>query len=60
MPLVYRIQKKQFIESVLTGEGDRLNGGRWNPPGISLSLHVNDARASLAGNAGALRWYTRT
>lgn len=32
MPLVYRIQKKQFIESVLTGEGARLNGGRWNPP----------------------------
>lgn len=36
MPLVYRIQKKQFIESVLTGEGARLNGGRWNPPGIPL------------------------
>jgi hypothetical protein len=36
MPLVYRIQKKQFIESVLTGEGARLNGGRWNPPGTPL------------------------
>jgi RES domain len=36
MPLVYRIQKKQFIESVLTGEGARLNGGRWNPLGIPL------------------------
>lgn len=36
MPVVYRIQKKQFIESVLTGEGARLNGGRWNPPGTPL------------------------
>lgn len=36
MPLVYRIQKKQFVDSVLTGEGARLNGGRWNPPGTPL------------------------
>ncbi len=36
MPLVYRIQKRQFIESVLTGEGARLNGGRWNPLGTPL------------------------
>lgn len=36
MPLVYRIQKQQFVESVLTGEGARLNGGRWNPPGTPL------------------------
>lgn len=36
MPLVYRIQKRQFVDSVLTGEGARLNGGRWNPPGTPL------------------------
>ncbi len=36
MALVYRIQKKQFTDSVLTGEGARLNGGRWNPPGTPL------------------------
>lgn len=36
MALVYRIQKKQFTNSVLTGEGARLNGGRWNPPGTPL------------------------
>jgi RES domain-containing protein len=36
MALVYRIQKKQFINSVLTGEGARLNGGRWNPLGTPL------------------------
>ena len=36
MPLVYRIQKRQFVDTVLTGEGARLNGGRWNPPGTAL------------------------
>lgn len=36
MALVYRIQKKQFVNSVLTGEGARLNGGRWNPLGTPL------------------------
>jgi RES domain-containing protein len=36
MALVYRIQKKQFVDSVLTGEGARLNGGRWNPMGTPL------------------------
>lgn len=36
MTRVYRIQKKQFVDSVLTGEGARLNGGRWNPPGTPL------------------------
>ena len=36
MPLVYRIQKRQFVDSVLTGEGARLNGGRWNPSGLPL------------------------
>ena len=32
----YRIQKRQFVDSVLTGEGARLNGGRWNPLGTPL------------------------
>jgi RES domain len=36
MPLVYRIQKRQFVDAVLTGEGARLNGGRWNPIGTPL------------------------
>lgn len=34
--LVHRIQKRQFVDTVLTGEGARLNGGRWNPPGTPL------------------------
>ena len=36
MALVYRIQKRHFVDSVLTGEGARLNGGRWNPSGTPL------------------------
>lgn len=36
MALVYRIQKRQFIDSMFTGEGARLNGGRWNPIGVPL------------------------
>lgn len=36
MPVVYRIQKRQFVDSMLTGEGARLNGGRWNPMGTPL------------------------
>lgn len=36
MGLVYRIQKREFVETILTGEGARLNGGRWNPLGVPL------------------------
>lgn len=36
MALVYRIQKRQFVDSILSGEGARLNGGRWNPMGVPL------------------------
>ena len=36
MAVVYRIQKRQFVDTVLTGEGARLNGGRWNPMGVPL------------------------
>ncbi len=34
--LVYRIQKKRFLPSLLSGEGARLYGGRWNPVGTPL------------------------
>lgn len=33
---MYRIQKRQFVDSILTGEDARLNGGRWNPMGTPL------------------------
>lgn len=34
--LVYRIQKRQFVATMLSGEGARLYGGRWNPIGVPL------------------------
>ncbi len=37
MPLlVYRIQKQQFVATLLSGEGARRYGGRWNPEGTPL------------------------
>ena len=34
--LVYRIQKARFVATMLSGEGARLYGGRWNPEGVPL------------------------
>lgn len=34
--LLYRIQKQQFVASLLSGEGARRYGGRWNPEGTPL------------------------
>jgi RES domain-containing protein len=36
MPLVYRIQKRQHLASILSGVGAQLYGGRWNPVGVPL------------------------
>ena len=33
---VYRIQKDKYRDTILTGEGARLNGGRWNVAGNPL------------------------
>ena len=33
---VYRIQKQRFADTMLSGEGARLYGGRWNPEGVPL------------------------
>ena len=33
---VYRIQKARFVATMLSGEGARLYGGRWNPEGVPL------------------------
>lgn len=40
---VYRIGKKKFAKD-LAGEGARLNGGRWNHPGISC-IYTGGTRA---------------
>lgn len=39
MELVYRIQKKEFAQdrnSILSGYGAFLHGGRWNPKGVPM------------------------
>lgn len=33
---IYRIQKQRFIDTMLSGEGARRYGGRWNPEGVPL------------------------
>lgn len=34
--VVYRLQKARFFDSLLTGEGAKRYGGRWNPVGLPL------------------------
>ena len=41
--LLYRIGAAQYTND-LTGEGARLNGGRWNHPGISC-IYAGESRA---------------
>ena len=40
---VFRISKTRYIQD-LTGTGSRLNGGRWNRPGIPV-LYTSESRA---------------
>jgi RES domain-containing protein len=41
--LVYRVAKKKYARD-LTGEGARLNGGRWNHP-LTPCLYTSESRA---------------
>jgi RES domain-containing protein len=41
--VVYRITRTRYIDD-LSGEGSRLNGGRWNSPGIA-ALYAADFRS---------------
>ena len=34
--IVWRLLPRQFADAPLDGEGARLNGGRWNPPGVAM------------------------
>ena len=36
MRRVWRLCKRQYVASAFDGEGARLNGGRWNPVGVSV------------------------
>lgn len=47
MAVFYRIVQTQWVGSAMTGEGARLFGGRWNPPGIP-AVYLADSRALAA------------
>jgi RES domain-containing protein len=60
---VYRLVKTERADHTLSGEGARLYGGRWNPPGISVvyasesrALAVLEAFVQLALEARAMRF----
>ncbi len=47
MATFYRIVQAQWAASAMTGEGARLFGGRWNPPGVP-AVYLADSRALAA------------
>lgn len=47
MPLFFRICQTRHAANALSGEGSRLYGGRWNPPGLS-AVYLAESRALAA------------
>jgi RES domain-containing protein len=47
MAIFHRIVQAQWAASAMTGEGARLFGGRWNPPGVP-AVYLADSRALAA------------
>lgn len=47
MAVFYRIVQAEWAASAMTGEGARLFGGRWNPPGVP-AVYLADSRALAA------------
>lgn len=63
MTVVYRLVRAERADVVLSGEGARLYGGRWNPPGKAVvyasgsrALAVLEALVHLAGEARSMRF----
>lgn len=44
MARFFRIVKAAWADTAMNGEGARINGGRWNPPGIPV-VYLADSRA---------------
>ncbi len=62
MTVVYRLVRRERGAEALSGEGARLYGGRWNPPGVpvvyaseSRSLAVLEAFVHLTLEARSMR-----
>ena len=47
MATFFRIVQAEWAASAMTGEGARLFGGRWNPPGVP-AVYLADSRALAA------------
>ena len=45
--LAYRLVAPRWANSALSGEGAKLNGGRWNSPGMSM-VYLSGSRALAA------------
>jgi RES domain-containing protein len=42
--IVYRLVRAERAQDALSGEGARLYGGRWNPPGVAVA-YASESRA---------------
>ena len=47
MAAFFRIVQAHWVASAMTGEGARITGGRWNPPGMS-AVYLAESRALAA------------
>jgi RES domain-containing protein len=47
MALWFRIVQERWAATALDGEGARLHGGRWNPPGVA-AVYLAESRALAA------------
>lgn len=47
MATFYRIVQPRWVATAMTGEGARLYGGRWNPPGVP-AVYLAESRALAA------------
>jgi RES domain-containing protein len=47
VPVVWRIVKAVYASQAFDGEGARLNGGRWNSPGVRM-IYTSDSLALAA------------
>jgi RES domain-containing protein len=47
MALWYRIVQERWVATAMDGEGARMHGGRWNPPGLA-AVYLAESRALAA------------
>jgi len=57
--VVYRVCTPKYAteSDLLTGEGSRIKGGRWNPPGIAAVYGSSTPETAMAESLGHYRYY---